>query len=120
MGNGFLAYQRIMRHYDPTSADHRFNKVQNIMEVKRADVITFVGQLEIWERDICTYQARSPEKIPQDWLTNPMLRQLPVKVEVYVRGCLKKAHPTYAGLRPAIIDNPPAHGHEYGHGRQLP
>ena len=105
MGNGFLAYQRIMRHYDPTLADHLLNKVQNIMEGKRADARTFVGQLEIWERDIRTYQARSSEKIPQDWSTNLMLRQLPVKVEVYVLGYLKKAHPTYGGLRTAIIDH---------------
>ena len=56
-GNCFLAYQRIMRHYDPKSSDHRFRTVQNIMEVKRADAQMFVGQLDIWERDIRTHQA---------------------------------------------------------------
>ena len=54
MVNSLLTYQRIMRHYGPTSADHRLNKVQNITEVKRADARTFVGQLEILERDIRT------------------------------------------------------------------
>ena len=62
-----------------------------------------MGQSEIWERDIRTYQARSSEKSPQYWLTNLMLRQLPVKVEVYVRGYLKKANPAYGGLGTAII-----------------
>ena len=84
LGNGFLANQRIMRHYDPTSADHRCITVQSVVEVKRADARTFADQLEIWEWDIRTFQSRAFGKIQQDWLTKPMLRQLPVKFEVNV------------------------------------
>ena len=71
MGNGFEAWRRLVREYDPQSTEHNFGRMQTVMRQPRVKHLReFTARVESWEREVRTLVERTKQPIPEWMLTN--------------------------------------------------
>ena len=66
LGNGFEAWRRLVREYDPQSTEHNFGRMQAVMRQPRCKHLKdFTARVETWEREVRTLLDRTKDTIPE-------------------------------------------------------
>ena len=105
LDNGFEAWRRLVREYDPQSSEHNFGRMQTVMRQPRVKSLKdFTARVESWEREVRTLVDRTKQPIPDWMLTNIMIEMLPVEHEAHLRNYMVKPDSTYLVVRQAIVD----------------
>ena len=74
LGNGFEAWRRLVREYDPQSSEHNFGRMQTVMRQPRVKHLRdFTSRVESWEREVRTLVERTKQPIPEWIFTNIMI-----------------------------------------------
>ena len=119
LGNGFEAWRRLVREFDPQSSEHNFGRMQTVMRQPRVkNLKDFTARVESWEREVRTLVDRTKQPIPEWVLTHIMIEMLLVEHEAHLRNYMVKPDSTFScssshrGPSPTDYWSTKQHGHK--------
>ena len=83
---GFEAWRKVVRWFDPTNSLNEMDKVNQLLSVVRCKKISEITKtVEQWEQNWAEYLDRSGYSLPEGWRVNILLRMVPVDNEREIR-----------------------------------
>ena len=103
---GFEAWRKLVRWFDPSNAMNEMDKVNLLLGVPRCKNIAKVaGTVEQWESNWAEYVDKYPSSIlPESWRTNMLLKMIPEENEREIRLRYVGKGIQYPELRGHIFD----------------